>query len=303
MSQPLPPLNWLRAFEAAARHLSFTKAAVELNLTQAAISKQIKNLEEHLGERLFQRKPRSLVLTQIGAAYLPRVMDSFSRLADGTEEVFGRRGNEVLTVRISVGYAVGWLGSRLHTFFAAYPDTPLRIVSSVWTDAYDKERFDFEIRYGSGTWPGLEADRLTHEVLEPLCAPSLLQQDPPLRSVEDLSNHRLLHVMGYEEGWASWLRHAGAVGVNPGQGIQFDTSLLAFEVAATGGGIALGRRSMSAREIKSGRLVRPFDIAVPIDEAFYLVAARDGPRHPDADRFRNWLLNVAALDLSDIAGP
>lgn len=294
MIQRLPPLSWLRAFEASARHLSFTHAAAELNLTQAAVSKQIRSLEHHLREPLFQRKPRSLVLTKAGAAYLPKVRDAFERLAAGTEEVFGRRRGEVLTLRAAVGFSVAWIAPRLGRFLARHPDLPLRIVSSVWSDEFDRERFDLDIRYGTGRWPGFRADRLTWEVLEPLCAPALLRRRPPLRRPEDLARHRLLHVLGYEEGWAQWLKAAGAGHINAGQGLQFDTSLLAFEVAARGGGVALGRSSMSAREIDSRRLVRPFKLALPIDEAFYLLSPQHGREHPHAALFRAWLLEEAA---------
>lgn len=293
MSQKLPPLSWLRAFEAAARHLSFTGAAIELNLTQAAISKQVKLLEQDLREPLFHRKPQSLVLTEIGAAYLPKVRDAFERLNAGTQEVFGSRKFGVLTIRATTAFSVNWIAPRLPRFLDAHPNTILRIVSSVWSDEFDKQRFHLDIRYGSGRWPGLRSDRLTWEFLEPVCAPALLSGAKPLNTPMDLEGHRLLHVMGYEEGWAVWLDHADAKAVNPGQGIQFDTSLLAFEVAAQGGGVALGRSSMSAKDLQTGRLVRPFAIAAPVHEAVYLVTPDDGPQHPDAALFRTWLLAEA----------
>ena len=163
MKRNLPPLPWLRAFEASARHLSFTNAAAELNLTQAAISKQIKLLEQFLREPLFHRRPRNLVLTKIGEAYLPKVHDAFERLAAGTDEVFGGRNTEVLTVRAAVGFSVNWLGWRLPRFFAQHPGIKVRIVSSVWNDTFDMDRFDLDILYGTGQWPGLRCDRLTFE--------------------------------------------------------------------------------------------------------------------------------------------
>ncbi len=290
MSRRLPPLTWLRAFEASARHLSFTQAANELFLTQAAVSKQVKLLEHHLRESLFQRKARSLLLTKAGAAYLPKVRDAFERLAASTEEVFGQRQGEVLTVRAPVGFAVNWIASRLHRFLERHPQISLRLVSSVWSDEFEKERFDLDIRYGNGRWPGLRSEQLSWEHLEPLCAPSMLDG---LRRPADLARHRLLHVLGYEEGWAVWLKAAGATDVNAGQGIQFDNSLLAFEVAARGDGVALGRSSMSAAVLASGRLVRPFGPAVPIREAFHMVWPVGGDGHPDADRFRSWILAEA----------
>ena len=213
-TRKLPHLTWLRAFEASARHLSFTNAAMELNLTQAAISKQVKLLEQYLREPLFERKPRSLVLTKVGAAYLPKVRDGFDRLAAGTQEVFGHRRSEVLTVRAPVGYSVNWIAPRLKNFFDKHPDISLRLVSSVWGEQFDSERFDLDIQYGTGRWPGFQSDRLTWEVILPVCSPALLEGAKPLREPSDLADHCLLHVLGYEAGWSDWLKQANALGVD-----------------------------------------------------------------------------------------
>ncbi len=284
------PLPWLRAFESSARHLSFTNAVSELNLTQAAISKQVKLLEHYLKEPLFERLARSLALTKVGAAYLPKVQDAFERLSEGTLELFGGRNSEKLSVRAPISFAVKWLAARLPNFLAAHPKTNVRIISSVWAEDFEAERYDLDIRYGFGRWPGFKTDRLTWEVLEPLCLPEIAAR---LHTPNDLAKERLLHVLGYQEGWASWLKAAGATGVNAGSGLHLDTSLMAFEVAANGGGVALGRRSMSGTELTSGRLVRPFDPALPIDECFYLVAPEKGPMHPGTELFRAWLLAEA----------
>ena len=152
MVQRLPSLSWLRAFEAAARHLSFTHAAEELFLTQAAISKQVKLLEQFLREPLFERKPRSLVLTKVGAAYLPKVQDSFERLRAGTQEVFGNRRRELLTLRAPVGFSVNWIAPRLAHYLEQANGPPFRIISTVWNEDFDKGRFDLDIRYGTGNW-------------------------------------------------------------------------------------------------------------------------------------------------------
>jgi LysR family glycine cleavage system transcriptional activator len=293
MKRSLPPLNWLRTFEASARYLSFTSAAGELNLTQAAVSKQIKLLEQYLREPLFHRKARSLVLTRVGAAYLPKVRDSIELLAEGTQEVFGNRRSEILTVRVTIGFSVNWLGPRLAGYYRKHPDRPVRIVSSVWNDEFNRERFDLDIRYGIGDWPGFRADRLSWEELTPLCSPSLLDRDPPLQTPGDLRHQNLLHVLGYEEGWAVWLKAAGIDNMNFGQGFQFDSSLIAFEVAATGAGVALGRMSLTDMELASGRLIAPFDLSTPIDEAFHLISPMDGTLHPDAELFREWILEEA----------
>ncbi len=289
MSHQLPPLVWLRAFEATARHLSFTRAANELNLTQAAISKQVKLLEFHLREQLFVRRARSLEMTKSGEAYLPKVRDAFERLAAGTNEVFGNRKSGILTVRSAVGLSVNWLAPKLRDFREKHPKVRLRVISSVWNEEVGDRKYDFDIRYGTGKYGKLRSDRLTWETITPLCAPSLLDPD---RGPEQLGEHMLIHVLGYEEGWATWFRAAETPLVDPGEGLQTDTSLLAFELAASGGGVALGRSSMAQKEIEAGRLVKPFDLEVGIEEAFHLVESSEDRIHPDAEVFRNWLLET-----------
>ncbi len=290
MHSDLPPLTWLRAFEAAARTLSFTHAASELGLTQAAISKHVKSLELHLRQQLFIRRPRSLGLTKSGAAYLPKVQDALERLASGTREVFGPRRATALTLRCAVSFGVKWLAPRLPDFLDRHPGTSVRILSSVWSDAFDKDAFDLDIQYGTGDFPGMASHRLTHETITPLCAPAIADR---LRNPDDLAGQRLLHVLGYQEGWGIWLKAAGAGRVDPGQGLQVDTSLTAFELAAHGAGIALGRASLASGDLDTGRLVAPFDLAVPIHEAFHLLRPMTGTAHPDAGLFADWLVQTA----------
>jgi LysR family transcriptional regulator, glycine cleavage system transcriptional activator len=291
MRTELPPLVWLRAFEASARHLSFTDAAQELGLTQAAVSKHIKSLELNLRHQLFIRRTRSLELTQLGEAYVPKVRDAFERLTIGTREVFGGRRTKELTLRCAVSFAVNWLAPRLPQFLDQHPGKNIRIISSVWADAFDADVYDVDIQYGTGDWNGVRSHQLTWETITPLCAPLMAGQ---IKTPDDLKSQRLLHVLGYQEGWGTWLRAAGTRSVNPGQGLQFDTSLTAFEVAAQGGGIALGRRSLAKRERASGRLVAPFNLEVPINEAFYLLEPVGRNIHPDAASFISWIVKAAA---------
>lgn len=288
MKSDLPPLTWLRAFEAAARSLSFTNAGAELNLTQAAVSKHVKALELHLNQPLFIRRPRSLELTKSGEAYLPKVQDALERLATGTREVFGRRRSKVLTLRCAVSFAVNWLSSRLPAFLDAHPDIQVRVISSVWNDPFDKDAFDLDIQYGTGDWPGFTHTRLTWDTITPLCAPGLLQKTP-LNGPNDLRNHRLLHVMGYQEGWGVWLAAAQARDVDPGQGLHLDTSLTAYRIAAEGGGIALGRSSLAKGDLAAGRLIAPFALSVPIEEAFYLLEPQEKTKHPLGNEFCEWI--------------
>lgn len=292
MNPDLPPLTWLRAFEAAARTLSFTQAASELHVTQAAVSKHVKSLEQHLRQPLFLRRPRGLELTKSGAAYLPKVQDAMERLAIGAREVFGQRRTSALTVRCAVSFAVNWLTPRLPDYLDRHPGKTIRLLSSVWSDAFDAQNFDLDIQYGNGNWPGFNSHRLTWETITPLCAPDLPAR-VVLKKPEDLRHHRLLHVLGYQEGWGIWLKAASAHGVDAGAGLHLDTSLTAFELAANGGGVALGRKSLAGHEIESGRLVAPFDLAVPIDEAFHLIKPAGSSTHPDTEMFVDWLLSEA----------
>lgn len=295
MAYKIPPLVWLRSFEASARHKSFTLAARELNLTQAAVSKQVKQLEFHLRQKLFIRHPRSLELTKTAEAYLPKVRDSFERLAVGTREVFGSRQSEILTIRSAVGFSVNWLAPRLADFQLKNPDVPIRLVSSVWNEQIGNPSFDLDVRYGTGKWPEMISDRLTWEKVTPLCSPDFVK-NKSIFEPNDLAKCTLIHVLGYQEGWPEWLKAADADGIDPGEGVQVDTSLLAFELAAAGVGVALARTSMMQQEISSQRLMAPFDLSVSIEEAFYLVAPKDGDKHPHLDVFRAWLLETVALD-------
>jgi LysR family transcriptional regulator, glycine cleavage system transcriptional activator len=290
MRSELPPLVWLRAFEAAARHLSFTDAAKELNLTQAAVSKHVKSLELHLRHELFIRRTRSLHLTKLGEAYVPKVKDAFERLSIGTREVFGGRRSQELTLRCAVSFAVNWLAPHLPSYLEKYPGKQIRIISSVWNDPFDADEHDLDIQYGIGDWHGVRSHRLTWETIAPLCAPSVATH---LKSPDDLQAFTLLHVIGYQEGWGTWLKAVGNKTVNPGQGLQFDTSLIAFEVAANGAGVALGRHSLTKSQRESGRLVAAFDHEVPINEAFHLLEPVGREPHPDSASFVEWILTMA----------
>lgn len=301
MSRKIPPLNWLRAFESSARHLSFTAAAQELGLTQTAISKQVKNLELHFHVLLFQRRARSLILTKAGETYLPKVRDAFDRLSVGTEEVFGNRQAELLTIRVSVGFSAYWLGPKIGDFRTRYPSIDFRIVSSVWNNDADESDVDLEIRYGSGDWPGFKCERLTIENIFPICHPKLMEGIAPLKHPEDLESHTLLHVDGYEEGWATWLKAADLPATISGTGLHFDTSILSFEMAKTSHGVALGRSSLTSIVLAEGRLVAPFDLVVPIKEGFHLLTPKRKSIHPDAQYFTDWVLEQVRCADKDVS--
>ncbi len=288
----LPPLNWLRSFEASARHLNFTLAAAELNLTQAAISQQVKGLEGQLGMALFKRLPRGLELTDAGRAYLPPVRDSIERLAAVTDEIFGQGRAKSLTIKVNLVFFTLWLAPRLERFRALHPEVGLRFSSNIWVEE-NKWDADMEIRYGEGIWPGLNADRLTWDELVPVCSPSLLGGLAPPPTPQLLSEQTLLHVIGYKEGWSYWLNQTGYGLVDTAPGIQFDTLISALEMASRGHGLALGRTSLVADMIASGRLIAPFPERVETLEAFHLTYPSHQYLLPHAEAFRSWVVQEA----------
>lgn len=292
MPRPLPPPSWLRTFEAAARHLSFTRAAEELHVTQSAVSQQIRLLEDRLGEPLFHRLPRSIQLTEAGKAYLPVVRDAFEQLSLATEQVFGHSRTELVTIRATPGFGEFWLAPRLGDLYANHPEVEVRVTSTIWNAEFMETGVDLEVRYGTDEWPELETRRLTREYLVPVCAPSMA--DRVGRDPRRLADERLLHVDGFRNGWAEWLQHAGAAAeVDAGSGSHFDTAILPIRLACEGLGIALGRWSLVERHIHDGRLVQPFDVPMPVDEAFYMAWPGEEPLRPEAVTVRDWLLRIA----------
>lgn len=292
MKKKLPPLNWLRSFEASARYLNFTQAASELNLTQAAVSQQVKGLEHQLGSALFKRLPRGLELTDAGLAYLPVVHEAIERLAVATDEIFGQGKAQALTVKVNLIFFTTWLAPKLHQFRELHPEICLRFTSNIWNDAEIKKDSDMEIRYGQGNWSGLKSHRLTWDTLIPVCSPELINQSLP-QSPEDLAQHCLLHVLGYEEGWGYWLSQVGHGNLESADNMQFDTLIMALEVAKQGLGIALGRSSLVDKMVEDGELVAPFDLEVDTTEGFYLSYPPHQYLQPHAETFLNWMLEEA----------
>lgn len=289
--QALPPLNAVRAFEAAARHLSFTKAAQELSVTQAAVSHQIKALEERLGVRLFQRRHRSLLLTAEGQRYFPEVQRAFELLRDATARIAREESKGVFTLSTISSFAARWLVPRLGKFVAAHPDIDLRLATSQRLTDFAREQVDAAIRYGGGDYPGLAATLLMTEELYPVCSPDLIAR-LPLRHPEDLRNHTLLHDDGVEE-WGEWLVAAGVTGVNNDHGHWYRDSSLLLQAAIAGQGVALGRSVLAAEEIAAGRLVRPFDWSLPSTNAYYFVCPQSSMHRGKVVAFREWLLAEA----------
>jgi LysR family glycine cleavage system transcriptional activator len=292
MTRRLPPLAALRAFEAAARHLSFTRAAGELHVTQTAISHQIRALEDLLGTKLFRRLPRGLVLTEEAQRYLPAVRDAFDRIDAATAELMAGRAGGPLTASVLPSVAAKWLVPRLGRFRTVHPEIDLRSSTSLHLTDFAREDVDVAIRMGRGHYPGLRVDRLFGEALTPVCAPALLEGNPPLRRPEDLRHHVLLHDDDHT-GWRLWLELAGVEGVDAGRGPIFTDSAMVVQAAAEGQGVALGRAALAAWDIAAGRLVRPFDVSMPHDLAYYLVCPAPSAERPRIAAVRAWLLAEA----------
>ncbi|HGJ5882552.1 transcriptional regulator GcvA [Arsenophonus sp.] len=271
MSKCMPPLNALRVFDAAERHLSFTKAAEELFVTQAAISHQIKGLENFLGLKLFRRRNRSLLLTEEGQSYYLDIKEIFSSLREATRKLQALSAKGALTVSLLPSFAIQWLVPRLSSFNRAYPDIDVRIQAVDHEEAKMADDVDVAIFYGYGNWSGLRTDRLYAEYLIPVCAPALLAGRYPLKKPQDLIHHTLLH----DSSRRDWLAYAGQLSlqdiINVEQEPIFSHSAMVIQAAIHGQGIALTNNVMTKNELDTGRLVCPFNDVLVSKKAFYLV--------------------------------
>ena len=295
MARRIPPLTALRAFEAAGRHLSFTKAADELHVTQAAVSHQVKSLEEYLGLKLFRRLNRTLLLTDAGQLYLPPLTDAFECIDRATHRLRRQLGRARLTVSVLPSFAAGWLVPRLGRFRQRCPDVDLRIDPTAALTDFRRGDVDLGIRYGRGRYPGLRADWLMREEFYPVCSPRLLEGPVPLRDPADLVHHTLLHDEATVD-WRTWLLAAGVEGVDAGRGITVTDSSMLLRAAIAGQGVALARSVLAADEIASGRLVRPFDVDVPAEFAYYLAYPEESAGRTDVAAFREWILEEARAE-------
>ena len=289
MTARLPSLNGLRAFEAAARHLSFTQAASELNVTQTAISHQIKRLEEELGIRLFIRQNRALALTPAAKEYLPGIRAAFNDLRLATDRLLRRDDDHVLTVSTLASLAAKWLLPRITGFQEAHPGIDVRITTSTALVDFRSGDVDAAIRYGRGQWPGLRVDWLMADTLFPVCSPV----DPRAIAVT-CADHVLLHSSaGNDDDWRLWLTAAGLpTNLSKQPGVTFDLVFMTVQAAIDGVGVAMGRTSYVQDDIAKGRLVVPFDITLPVDAGFYLVSPEAKADSPKLSAFRNWLMDA-----------
>lgn len=308
MVRRLPQLNALRAFEAAARHLSFTRAAAELNVTQAAISHQIKALEEELGIKLFRRLNRALALTSAGQAYLPPLRDAFAAIAAATARLRAREAAGPLKVSMLPSFGSRWLMPRIWRFRERHPEIDVLVSVSNAPVDFARDDMDMAIRYGLGRYPELHVTPLMREQIYPVCSPRLLTIGPGLRTPDDLRHYTLLH--DYAAGvidqhtWAYCLKQWNVERFDWERGPGFSDSSMSIQAAIEGHGVALGRESLCADDVAAGRLVRLFP-ELPLDThtAYYIVCPPANTEQPKVRRFRDWLLEEAGMAKPISAAP
>ena len=292
----LPSLTGLQAFEVAARHMSFTLAAAELNVTQTAISHQIRRLEEQLGKPLFIRRNRTLLLTPEARDYLPLIRSAFDDLRRATERFRRAAEDSVLTVSTTVSLATKWLIPRVAAFQDANPGLEIRITTSAGLVDFAREDVDMAVRYGKGNWPGLHAEWLMPENIFPVCSPLLLAGEKPLKHPEDLVHHTLLHTMVSREDWQLWLTASGLpLQFATRRSLTFDQSFMAIQAAVEGLGIAMGRTHLVEADIEAGRLIAPFNIVIPREAGYYIVTPVAMAGLPKIRLLREWLKRSTTL--------
>jgi LysR family glycine cleavage system transcriptional activator len=276
MVQEMPPLTWLRAFEASARHLSFAKAAVDLNLTPTAVSYQVRSLEQYLRHPLFERLPRGLRLSEMGAAYLPNVRRAFEDIAATTTKLFGQSHAARITIRAPVSFLSLWLAPRLCAFRAAHPDVDLLLLSTLWADAQPDQAIDIDIRFGTGPWPGFDAELLMQDPSVVVCAPELHRPGNEVEQIDAILTGSIIHVVGHENHWAEAFRR---LHVAPARGVQFmrvDSSVVAVSMAAAARGAAIVLQPYAEQALATLPLRRAFDFTLPVEQAHYLLRPASG---------------------------
>jgi LysR family glycine cleavage system transcriptional activator len=289
----LPPLKALHAFEAAARHASFARAAEELNVTPGAVSQQVKALEAWLGLGLFHRLPRGLALSDPGRDYLAKVGTLLDQLAQATDELRARRATESLSISALPGFAEKWLMPRLARFRAAHPEIEVRVSATDHLFELSRAPVDIALWYSDGHHPGLRVEPLLREQIFPACSPGLRAAGPPLRAPADLRRHDLLHDVGWRDDWPRWLKAAGVAGVDAGRGSSFTLYSMALQAAVDGLGVLMAHSALVADDLAAGRLVEPFELRLPAPLAYHLVTTDQAAARPAVTACRDWLLAEA----------
>lgn len=295
MASKLPPLNALRVFEASARQLSFTRAAEELFVTQAAVSHQIKALEEFIGIKLFVRKNRALLLTEEGQSYYLDIKDVFNNIQEATEKLFARGEKGAITVCLQPSFAIQWLVPRLNAFSNLHPDIDVRIKAVEQSDGLLTEDVDIAIYYGRGTWSNVSIDKLHQEYLIPVCSPLIFSKSKPLKKIEDLVNHTLLHDASRKD-WKRWFKKVGVKGANVNHGPIFSHSAMVVQAAVHGQGVALAHSAFAKPDIDSGRLICPFNKVLVSKNSHYIVCREHQRDLGKISAFREWVLDTVAQE-------
>jgi LysR family transcriptional regulator, glycine cleavage system transcriptional activator len=305
MRRSLPPLNALRAFETAARHMSVSMAADELRVTPAAISHQIRTLEDHVGLPLFIRNGRGLALTDAGAAGLRDLREGFARLGAAMDAIDSLGEAGVLSVSVAPSFASKWLLPRLGSFQSAHPEIDVHVSASMQLSDFVKDGVDLAIRYGAGRYSDVTVERLMAESVVPVCSPEFLRRHGPFHKPDDLAEATLLHDDSPDNdpscpNWEMWLSAAGARHIDWARGPRFNQSSLVIEAAILGRGIALAKTALAARDLQQGRLVQPFPSAVKVEFAYYIVAPRAKLNLPKVSHFVDWIRHEAAAELHQL---
>lgn len=295
MRRQLPPLSTLKAFEAAARHESFTRAAEELSVTQGAISQRVKALETELGIQLFKRERQGLVITTAGREYLDVVRTALDHIATGTDRLLKHQRSGVLTVSTSPDFAAKWLVPRLSLFTEAHPEIDLRISATTPHVDFAREDVDVAVRHGDGAWGGLHVARLCTEELFVVCSPSLVAGRKQMRHPTNVLKFPLLH-LDSRKGWAKWLEVAGVVVNKELHGPILNRASMLIDAAIDGQGLALARTALAAWDLLNGRLTRPFPQALPLFNLYWIVCPTTTASVPKITIFRDWMLAEAAED-------
>src|SRR5262245_5877237 len=294
MLRRLPSLNALKAFEAAARHESFTRAADELCVTQAAVSQQVKALESILGLKLFNRERQRLIITEAGREYLAVLRDAFDRIAVGTNRLVQRQSSGIFTVSTSPDFAAKWLVHRLGRFAEAHPDIDLRVSASMGHVDFAREQIDLAVRHGEGHWGGLDVLRLCAERLFPVCSPKLIQGRNRISEPSDLLKFPLLRLDGWDT-WSRWFQAAG-ISIPVARGPVLSQASMLIDAAVDGQGVALARTALAAWDLIHGRLVAPVEVTLRMQKTYWIVSPKATAGLPKVQIFRKWLLAEAAED-------
>jgi len=297
MARRLPPLNALRAFEAAGRHFSFTRAAEELCVTPGAISRQIKLLEDVLGVELFARTGRDLRISDEARDYVVALSDVFDQVDRATKKLMSAHRGRSLRIHCAMTFTLRWLVPRLPLFHRLYPKREIQLATSmapVPANQLNLGDIDLAIQQGTGDFPGLIAYRLAGSTLVPVCSPDLIEKLPKKPTIDWFREQTLLHSMARPNDWRDWLDAAGGRDIDDQRGLHFESSSLAYQSAIEGIGVAIGQMALVTDDLAAGRLVAPYDFVHDNGNAYYLTYAKHAESNPALIEFRDWILEQAA---------